>query len=172
MSGSSGQSERVQPRRGPAPIRIVHAGRSLITRAELARLSGLSVSALAGLYAQRARTGHPPAVTTDPDRGTLYFDEEQVLRWHHTRRHTARTPPARALDVSGDPDELVTMTEAARILGYHSAATIRSYRARFDDYFPPPDHIDARGGRNRRLWRRSSVWAFGQRRGNRQHKSP
>ena len=59
-----------------APARISRSGRSLITRAELARLSGLSPSALAALYAQRGRTGHPPAAEVDPVRRALYFDEK------------------------------------------------------------------------------------------------
>ena len=61
-----------------------------------------------------------------------------MLRWHHARRHAAPPPRPQTLDLTGDPDDLLTMTEAARALGYRHAATIRSYRARSDHYFPPP----------------------------------
>lgn len=153
-----------------APARVVRSGRSLITRAELSRLCGLSSGALGSLYSQRANNGHPPAVETDPVRGTLYFDEEQALRWHYTRRRVNPPRRPRHLDLSGDPDDLITMTEAARILGYHGPATIRSYRARFAGYFPPPDHIHRTpSGRERKTWRRASIWAFGNRRA---HPSP
>jgi hypothetical protein len=148
-----------------ASARISRSGRSLVIRVELARLSGLSPSALAALYAQRGRAGHPPAVEVDPVRRALYFDEELVLRWHHARRHAAPPPRPRTLDLTGDPDDLLTMTEAARVLGYRNAATIRSYRARSEDYFPPPDHISVTAtGQQRLLWRCSSIWAFGKRR--------
>jgi hypothetical protein len=150
-----------------APARITRAGRSLITRAELARLSGLSPNSLASWYAQRARTRHPPVAEVDPARRTLYFDEELMLRWHHARRHATPPPRTQTLDLTGAPDDLLTMTEAARVLGYRTAATIRSYRGRSDNYFPAPDHISVTdNGQQRLMWRRSNIWAFGNRRKN------
>jgi hypothetical protein len=153
--------------RSRAPARITRAGRSLITRAELARLSGLSPNSLTSLYAQRARTGHPPAAEVDPARGSLYFDEELMLRWHHARRRATPPPRTRTLDLAGAPDDLLTMTQAAQVLGYRNPATIRSYRGRSEDYFPPPDHINVTDkGRQQLMWRRSSIWTFGRRREN------
>ena len=74
----------------PAPPepRIVRRGRTLVTRPELARLTGLSEATVAGLYARRATTGHPPAVHRD--RRHLYYDEQETLAWHAART-AART---------------------------------------------------------------------------------
>jgi hypothetical protein len=63
-------------------MRIVHEGRSLVSRTLLASLTGLPVRHLARLYRERATNGHPDAAYSDPRHGrALYFDEEAVLRW-------------------------------------------------------------------------------------------
>lgn len=143
-----------------APPRIVRAGRSLVTRAEVARLSGVAKSTLATLYSHRRQNGHPPAVHTHPEYGALYFDEEETLRWHRGRQGLGAKVRVAGVNHSGDPDELVTSTEAARILGY-GPATIRGYLARYPGYFPWPDQIESLpGGRERKLWRRATIWAF------------
>ena len=75
----------IDAQRDPAPPepRIVRRGRTLVTRPELARLTGLSEATVAGLYARRATTGHPAAVHRD--RRHLYFDEQETLAWHVAR---------------------------------------------------------------------------------------
>jgi len=85
---------RVQVQRDPtaAAPRIVRGGRTLVTRTELARLTGLSEAVLRHLYANRAVTGHPEVVhRVRPD---LYFDERASLAWRVARRAVAR-PGAR-----------------------------------------------------------------------------
>lgn len=77
-----------------APPRIVRGGRSLVTRAELARLIGLSEAALRDIYANRAVTGHPEVVHRD--RRDLYFDEHASLAWHAARLASRRTPAERS----------------------------------------------------------------------------
>lgn len=67
----------------PAPARIVRNGRTLVSRAELARLAGLAEPVLADLYARRATTRHPVAVHRH--RSDLYFDETEALAWHSAR---------------------------------------------------------------------------------------
>ncbi|HZZ52347.1 MAG TPA: hypothetical protein VFE65_36075 [Pseudonocardia sp.] len=156
-----------QVRPAPPPGRIVHDGRVLISRAEFARLVGLSTSSLASLYSRRAESGHPTAVHIDPTRGALYFDEEEALRWTRARRRANHPRPAGQVDFSGDADDLVTMTEAAHILGYAGPATIRSYLSRFPGYFPAPDRTQALpNGRVQKFWRRSRIWEFSERRGS------
>lgn len=76
-----------------APARIIRGGRPLVTRAELARLTGLTEAALRDIYANRAVTGHPEVVHRD--RRNLYFDEHASLAWHAARRATRRTSPER-----------------------------------------------------------------------------
>ncbi len=75
------------------PPRIVRRGRALVTRAELARLTGLSEAALRDIYANRAITGHPEVVHRD--RRNLYFDEHVSLAWHTARLASRRTPAER-----------------------------------------------------------------------------
>jgi hypothetical protein len=96
----------------------------------------------------------------------LYFDEEEALRWERSRRRERSQPePVRLPRQAGDPDDLVSTAEAARILGYHGAATIRSYISRFPDYFPAPDALEPLpNGRLKKLWRRATIWEFAARR--------
>jgi predicted DNA-binding transcriptional regulator AlpA len=76
----------------PAPPepRIVRHGRTLVSRPELARLTGLSEATVAGLHARRTTTGHPAAVHRD--RHHLYFDERETLAWHAARTGARRRP--------------------------------------------------------------------------------
>lgn len=67
----------------PAPARIVRGGRTLVSRTELARLTGLPEVVLADLHARRATTRHPVAVHRH--RCDLYFDETEALAWHAAR---------------------------------------------------------------------------------------
>ena len=78
-----------------APPRIVRGGRNLVTRTELAHLTGLSEAALRHIYANRALTGHPEVVHRD--RSALYFDENVSLAWHLARLAAAEhsRPPGR-----------------------------------------------------------------------------
>ena len=80
----------VQIQRDPtaAAPRIVRGGRTLVTRTELARLTGLSEAVLRHLYVNRAVTGHPKVVHRV--RRDLYFDERASLAWHVARRAVAR----------------------------------------------------------------------------------
>jgi hypothetical protein len=85
----------------PPPPRILRRGRVLVTRAELARLTGLTDAAVADLYAHRATTGHPEAVHRD--RRHLYFDERDALAWHTARRSAAPHPRATGRRRRGRP---------------------------------------------------------------------
>jgi hypothetical protein len=122
---------------------------------------------LAALYAKRVDSGHPSAVYVEPRRGALYFDEEEALRWARCRRREIRGRARCWANYSGNADDLVTIGEAARILGYHGPATIRSYLSRFPGYFPSPAHTQLLpNGRAKKLWRRAQIWDFSERRGS------
>lgn len=141
--------------RGRPAARVVHDGRTLIIRPEVARLTGLSESAVAGLYSRRQVSGHPEAVHRVGR--WLYFDEVAVLDWHH-RRQVAKKATLTSIDRTGDPDELLDRHAAAQLLGYFGSNVIDSYRARNPGYFPNPDAY-------RPLrWRRATLWAFADRR--------
>jgi predicted DNA-binding transcriptional regulator AlpA len=135
--------------------RITREGRTLVARAEVGRLTGLSQPALHALYAQRATSGHPEPAYRAGRR--LYFDEAEVLAWDQARR-VGKQAGLTEVDRRGDPEELVDRHEAARLLGYSSPKVIDSYRARNLGYFPDPDAIAPL------RWRRASLWAFADRR--------
>lgn len=130
--------------------------RRLVDRAELVDRLGMTEQTLSRLYSQRASTGHPDAAGRDGRR--LLWALEEVSAWVAARLEAKRagmTP----LDRSGDPDELVDVDEAARVLGYANRRTIDSYLARRGrGYFPEPDDPDGR------RWRRRTLWAFAERR--------
>jgi hypothetical protein len=139
-------------RRTNPPARITRDGRTLITRAELGRITGLSEQHLAGLYSQRAENGHPEAALRESQ--WLYFDELACREWHDRYRQ-AKVATLTEVDRSGDPDELVGIREAARLLGYAHKQSIDSYRARNIGYFPDlgvPEHqLDWEGRQRERL---------------------
>lgn len=150
LAWGRGQLERRSP-----PPRITRDGRTLITRAELARITGLGEQHLASLYSQRTENGHPEAVLQEGR--WLYFDELACREWHD-RYTAAKLATLSEVDRSGDPDELVEIREAARVLGYARKESIDSYRSRNVGYFPDPDATEP----NR--WARRTLWAFADRR--------
>lgn len=152
---TAGGASRQRASGSKPPARIERDERGLITRVEIARLTGLSESALAGLYSRRRDSGHPEAVHRDGR--WLYFDEDDVLMWHH-RRQAAKKATLTEVDRTGDPNELLDRAAAARLLGYSGASVIDSYRARNIGYFPEPD------ARRPLRWRRATLWAFADRR--------
>ena len=137
------------------PDELTIDGRVLASRAALARRLELGEQTLTDLYHRRAENGHPEPVHRQGRR--LYWDPDAVEAWN-TARQNAQRATLTPVDRSGDPDELVTMTEAARVLGYHGPQTIASYRTRNPGYFPEPDDRAAL------QWRRRTLWRFADRR--------
>jgi predicted DNA-binding transcriptional regulator AlpA len=141
-------------RPGAAP-RVNRDGRTLITRAELARLTGWTEQYLTDLYSLRATSGHPEAVHREGPR--LYFDESQCLSWYE-RHRAAKRASLTEIDRTGPPDELVDRHEAARVLRYSDPKVIDSSRARKKGYFPEPDAVAPL------RWKRETLWQFADRR--------
>ncbi|WP_308820223.1 hypothetical protein [Pseudonocardia alni] len=142
----------------PPPATIEHEGRTLINRTGMAERYHLDPRWLAVLFHQRVANGHPEPVRRL--NRFLYFDLEEVDAWND-EREAAKRRSLTPVDHTGEPDELVDITEATRVLGYRSESTIRSFLSRNGDYFPAPEQTDA-GGRS--LWRRRTLWEFGGRR--------
>jgi predicted DNA-binding transcriptional regulator AlpA len=65
-----------------------------------------------------------------------------------------RGPRARTVDRGGDPAELVGGAEAARVLGYSSAAKLPA------DVLERADETTTGGTRIHRKWKRSTLWAI------------
>jgi len=72
------------------------------------------------------------------------------------RGSTNRLGPARRrIDRSGDPEELLPPSQAAKVLGYVRPASLPRRLLEIAD-----DIEDLAGGRKRRRWRRRTLWAF------------
>ncbi|WP_226367355.1 hypothetical protein [Pseudonocardia sp. ICBG162] len=142
----------VTGRKSPETIEV--DGRTLHSRAALARHVGVSVTYLRDIY-HRRKDDPPPAPVLRRGRSD-YFDAQAWQAWWNDyqagQRRTLTT-----VDRTGDPDELVGIPEAARVLGYRRAETARSYLSRNPGYFPEPDGHDEHG---RRLYARRTLWAF------------
>lgn len=128
----------------------------LATRDDLAAEHGLSRHAMKRLWAERATNGHPDVAHRAGK--ALYWDRAGWAAWYaaYEKRDEAE---------AGGPDELVTLAEAARLLGLaQSSATV--YAKRPPAGWPEPARTEQLGGgRVRRLYRRADVLAYG-RRGN------
>lgn len=135
------------------------AGRALVTRRELNRISGVPVKTLTRWYTHRADNGHPEGVLLDR---RLYVDEQDWVRWHGAHRDAQRADLTE-VERSGDPDELLTAAEAARLLGYRNDATVRAYVQR-GQFIAPDAEEPLPSGRVRLLWTRRRLWEFAARR--------
>jgi predicted DNA-binding transcriptional regulator AlpA len=124
----------------------------LVTRDELSAKYGLSRHALKKLWAERDSNGHPDVALQVGK--ALYWDEKHWAAWYSGLQ-------GRPAD-DGDPDALVTLAEAARILGLaQSTATV--YAKRPPAGWPEPVREEPLGGgRVRRLYRRGDVLAYGE----------
>jgi hypothetical protein len=126
----------------------------VISRADMAA-RGVPPSTASNWYRDRARTGHPEKAGRIGR--TDYWYEDEWTAWHQAH-HQGKIESLTQVDRSGDPDDLVDATEAARMLRYSGRDVIHANRRL--GYFPEPDaYAPARQGRPTPLWKRSTVWA-------------
>lgn len=121
----------------------------LVTRDDITARHGVSRHTLKKLWSDRAANGHPaPAHQVGK---ALYWNESEWLAWYETY---SSKPPTES------PDDLVTLAEAARILGLaQSSATV--YAKRPPAGWPDPaQEIPLAGGRVRRLYRRQDIETY------------
>jgi hypothetical protein len=137
----------------PMPDRTAH-DRPVVDRAGAAAAAGISVPRIDQLYRDRATTGFPERI---PDTRHWYHDE--ITAWAQEHRQ-AKKAELTEVDHSGDPDELVTTPEVARILGYHDRRSLNhsSVWPRLLDHVDQEEQLPS--GRARRHWRRRTVWAI------------
>jgi hypothetical protein len=126
----------------------------VISRADMAA-RGVPPSTASTWYRDKAKTGHPEKAGRIGR--TDYWYEDEWTAWHQAHQR-GKTESLTRVDRSGDPDDLVDATEAARMLRYSGRDVIHGNRRL--GYFPEPDaHAPARQGRPTPLWKRSTVWA-------------
>ena len=120
----------------------------LVNRDELMTRYGLSRHALKTLWAEREKNGHPPAAHQLGK--ALYWDEAAWAVWYEGHRAVP------------EESELVTLAEAARILGL-AQTSVTVYVKRPPAGWPEPAEEQAlAGGRVRRRYRRSDILAYAQ----------
>lgn len=123
----------------------------LVDREGLMELHGLSRHTAKKLWSERDTNGHPaPALTVGK---ALYWDRAEWAAWYDSYQ-------------SSPPDELVTLAEAARMLGL-AQTSVTVYVKRPPAGWPQPAREEPLGGgRVRRFYRRSDILSFAaQRRG-------
>lgn len=138
----------------PPPARLDQDGETLLTRTALARRLRVSPQHLANLYSDRDATGHPRPARRDGRH--LYWSLDEMDAWWQ-QHEAAKQASLTSVDRSGSGDDLLTLDQAAAVLGYADASVIRSYLARNPGYFPRPDWTDPHG---RQHYHRHTIWAF------------
>lgn len=135
-------------------------GRTLRTRAELARKYKVAEQTLSLLWSKRQTNQHP-GITETID-GTDYWDETEWRAWYRDYQRTiAVQATTNAPKIEGDPDEEVGPAEAARICGFSSTSTISHYLTEPPEGWPEPDSWDdLPSGRRRPKWKRRKLWAY------------
>lgn len=128
-------------------------GRTALDRAGIIAHTGAAVPTVANWLAHRADNGFP-----DPVHDRWYYQDE-VDAWLADRAKASRAQLTE-VDRSGDPDDLVTKTQAAKILGYQDVShlnnsTVWSNLQQLHD--PADDQLLPAGG-TRQFFRRRAVW--------------
>jgi predicted DNA-binding transcriptional regulator AlpA len=128
----------------------------LATRDELSAKYGVSRHTLKKLWAERADNGHPDVAHQVGK--ALYWDESEWAAWYADHRKSSS---------EGDPDDLVTLAEAGRMLGL-AQTSVTVYAKRPPAGWPEPVREEPLGGgRVRRLYRRRDILAYGESRSKR-----
>lgn len=143
-------------------------GRTLVNRAGIAELAGLSASRVLALTGPtgRAVSGCPEPVEVTAAAGagrpTPWWDLDAIRAWITDRDTRPPRPPAGR--TGGDPDELIGITGLAEMIEVTTGTArvyVRMSRPAWDTgtdgYLPRPDHEQpARRGTSPR-WRRSTI---------------
>ncbi|MFF0746617.1 hypothetical protein ACFYVL_40135 [Streptomyces sp. NPDC004111] len=151
------------------PLSIHVDGREFVSREWMARYAGASKGAVATWYKKR---DEQPEESRFPEKAHKvdrvdYFDREAFERFHaaHMARKEQAVLPAAPELHTGDPEELVPLREAARMLGFSNGSVIRKYLSSNSGYFPEPTGtVIVEGGQSARAFRRSDLQNFDNRR--------
>ncbi|MFG2085793.1 hypothetical protein [Spirillospora sp. NPDC048824] len=121
----------------------------LVTRDQLAARHNVSRHRLKELWAGRASNGHPDVAHRSGK--ALYWDEAAWTAWFTAYEERPSDE---------DPDDLVTLADAARILGL-AQTSVTVYPKRPPAGWPEPARVEPLGGgRVRRLYRRRDILAY------------
>jgi hypothetical protein len=133
--------------------RRTRRGRHQLDRPGIAERTGVSPATVDYWHLHRAETGFPVQADTDSHGRDWWWQDD--IDSFHTAHLAARAATFTHLDRTGDPHDLLTAPQAAKILGY---ANHRSLPDELTDH--PDDADELPSGRLRRRWYRRTIWAY------------
>src|SRR5689334_14222081 len=133
--------------------RRTRRGRVQIDRPGIAERTGVSAATVDHWYRHRAVTGFPAKADTDADGRNWWW--QKTVDAFHTTHLEARAATFTTIDRTGNPRDLLTAPEAARVLGY------QNHRSLPHELLHNPDRAEELpSGRLRRRWYRRTVWDY------------
>ncbi len=127
--------------------------RRQLDRAGIAERTSVSTATVDYWHLHRATTGFPVQADTDPDGRDWWWQAD--IDTFHAEHLAARAAKFTRVDRTGDPRDLLTAPQAAKVLGY------KNHRSLPDELLHNPDQADELpSGRLRRFWYRQTVWAY------------
>ncbi|MCX5206096.1 hypothetical protein OG897_32380 [Streptomyces sp. NBC_00237] len=153
------------------PLTVEVEGREYVSREWIAEHTGASKWTVGTWYTKR---DEQPEEARFPEKGVTiervdYFERQAVERFYatHQNRKKAKVLPADPALHSGDPQELIPLNEAARLLGFTDGGVIRKYLSANPGYFPEPaGSLPAGRGQTARAFRRGDLQDFDRKRTN------
>lgn len=127
--------------------------RAQVDRRGVATHTGAAPATVDYWYLHRSRTGFPDKAETDTT-GRRWWWLDDITTFY-TVHLAARAAAYTTIDRNGDPDQLLTAPQAARVLGY------KDHRSLTPALREHPDHTEPLpSGALRRYWHRRTLWAY------------
>ncbi|MGW2256225.1 hypothetical protein ACWCXH_39785 [Kitasatospora sp. NPDC001660] len=133
---------------------------ALESRADLRNRTGVGLSTLAFLWSDRENNQHPEPEKTIGN--TMYWNPKTWDTWYQGYKANQRWRTT--VDRSGNAEDLISLSEAARVLGMEPA-NITKYPAMPPKHWPAPvEETTTAKGFVKRKYRRGDIWTYAERR--------
>jgi hypothetical protein len=128
-------------------------GRRQLDRPGIAERVGVSAATVDYWHLHRDETGFPIKADTDADGRDWWWRKD--IDTFYTAHLEDRATTFTEIDRTGNPRDLLTAPQAAKVLGY------KNHRSLPDELLNNPDQADGLpSGRLRRRWYRQTVWDY------------